>query len=452
MRKIIMKLSARNDVICFSADSSVLCNGFYNTAHSNFQNVLTMASNEVLILHVDASKKSDGECLCTGENRAATRLRKERKDRNSSPGPEVSIVSVKNTKPKRKKLNKSCPSDPKRCVPGTVTLLLSSGDEDEIEMMEVDSAKADKPTTSNASNSSSRTRNDSLTSPSTSSGSSSVGKDKEQGTGASKSTTDNSASTSSSSTSSKQQLESDYLAALRLSRALNSKPLSSSSSSGIDCDKNDVVLSDAVLAKTLQEKEYGVLNPKRDVAFVMESRVVIPGASPSSSSSSSSNTHHSSLDGVHHPNAVIPTPLKTTTDSQRNPNPLHRKHPTCWTECPSCPPDAIRKYHLIEVMSSSAEWDVIAKPVMEAGFTVTRMRRIQNDALWQRLCFEKQLMLRERPDVNEKFLYHTTRSQVSVICEEGLDQRLSRSVGNFGSGIYFRYYQYFTVLTYSILL
>ena len=131
------------------------------TAHSNsVQNVLTMASNEVFILHVDASKNSDGECLCTGENRAATRLRKERKDRNSSPGPEVSIVSVKNAKPKRKKLNKSCPSDPKRCVSGTVTLLLSSGDsEDEIEMMEVNSAKADKPSTSNASSSSSRTRN-----------------------------------------------------------------------------------------------------------------------------------------------------------------------------------------------------------------------------------------------------------------------------------------------------
>ena len=312
-------------------------------------------------------------------------------------------------------------------------------------MMEVDSAKADKPTTSNAS-SSSRTQTDSLTSPSTSSGSSSVSK--EQAGGATKSTTDNSASTSSSSTSSKRQLESDYLAALRLSQALNSKPLSSSS--GINSDKNDVVLSDAALAKTLQEKEYGILNPKRDVSFVMESRVVKPGASPSSSSSSSSsssllpssssNTHHTSPDGVHHPNAVIPTPLKTMTDSQRNPNPLHRKHPTCWTECPSCPPDAIRKYHLIEVMTSSAEWDVIAKPVMEAGFTVTRMRRIQNDALWQRLCFEKQLMLRERLNVNEKFLYHTTRSQVSVICEEGLDQRLSRSVGNFGNGIYFRYY------------
>ena len=47
-------------------------------------------------------------------------------------------------------------------------------------------------------------------------------------------------------------------------------------------------------------------------------------------------------------------------------------------------------------------------------------------------------MLRERSDVNERFLYHTSRSEVSVICEEGLDQRLSGK-GNFGNGIYFRY-------------
>jgi hypothetical protein len=392
-----------------------------------------MASNEVLILHVDASKKSDNECLCTGENRAATRRRKERKDKVSSPGPEVSIVSIEKAKPKRKKLKKSHPNDPK-----SVTLLLSSEDEDEIEMMEVDS-KAEKPATktSNSSNESrTSTQTDSLTSsssPSTSSDSSSVGS---QRAGTSKSTTDDGASTSSTQ-SNKRQLESDYLAALRLSRALNSKSLKST---GVDSDKNDVVLADAVLAKTLQEKEYGILNPKRDVTFVMESRVVMPGASPSSllpSTSSSSNTPISS-DTVHPPNEVVPTPLKPT-ESRQKLNPLHRKHPTCWTECPNCPPDAIRKYHLISVTRGAPEWDVIAQPVIEAGFVVMLLRRIQNDTLWQRLCFEKQLMLRERSDVNEKFLYHTTRSQVSVICEEGLDQRLSRSVGNFGTGIYFRY-------------
>lgn len=383
-----------------------------------------MASNEVLILHVDASKNSDNDCLCTGENRAATRLRKERKDKASTSGPEISIVSVEKAKSKRTK-HKSCPNNFKKCVSGTVTLLLSSEDEDEVEMMEIGS-KADKGT----SNTPNRTQTDSLSSssrPSTSSSSSSVGK---QRAGTSKSTAANDNS-STSSTSSEQQLESDYLAALRLSQALNSKPLSNSGNG----DKDDIIMSDRVLAKSLQEKEYGILNPKQDVSFVMESRVVMPG--PSSPPSSSSNTLTSSSDVIH-PNEVIPTPLKVI-ESQQKVNPLHRKHPTCWTECPLCPADAVRKYHLIEVMRSSAEWDVVAQPVVLAGFIVTRMRRIQNEALWQRLCFEKQLMLRERSDVNEKFLYHTTRSEISVICEEGLDQRLSRSMGNFGTGIYFRY-------------
>ena len=425
-----MKLKPRaremTSFVVVVADSSVLMPElFWILAFepSAKTNVLSMASNEVLILHVDASKNSDDDCLCTGENRAATRLRKERKDKASTSGPEISIVSVEKAKSKRKKF-KNCPNSSKKCVSGTVTLLLSSGDEDETEMMEIDS-KADKGTSST----SNRIQTDSLSScsrPSTSSGSSSVGK---QRAGTSKSTADDDDATSS--VRNKQQLESDYLAALRLDQALNSKPLSKNGGG----DKDDVITSDAALAKTLQEKEYCILKPKRDVLFVMESRVAMPR--PSSPPSSSSNSLTSSSEVIH-PNEVIPTPLKVI-ESQQKVNPLQRKHPTCWTECPLCPADAVRKYHLIEVMRGSAEWDVVAQPVVLAGFIVTRMRRIQNEALWQRLCFEKQLMLRERSDVNEKFLYHTTRSEISVICEEGLDQRLSRSMGNFGNGIYFRY-------------
>ena len=113
------------------------------------------------------------------------------------------------------------------------------------------------------------------------------------------------------------------------------------------------------------------------------------------------------------------------------------KHPTCWTKCPNCPADVARKYHLIDVELGSPEWDTVSKPLVEAGFSVVRLQRIQNETLWQRLCFEKQLMLRDRPHCNQRFLYHTSRAEVSVICEEGLDPRLSRN-GLFGSGIYFR--------------
>lgn len=111
--------------------------------------------------------------------------------------------------------------------------------------------------------------------------------------------------------------------------------------------------------------------------------------------------------------------------------------PTCWTNCPNCPPNKKRKYHLIDVAYNSAEWSVVSNPLCQLGFTVSRVQRIQNELLWQRLCFEKQLMVSDQRDVNEQLLYHTSRCGVSVICEEGLDARLSMN-GNFGRGMYFR--------------
>ena len=68
------------------------------------------------------------------------------------------------------------------------------------------------------------------------------------------------------------------------------------------------------------------------------------------------------------------------------------------------------------------------------------MQRIQNQKLWNRLQLEKNYMKQNRPagrDLNEMLLYHTTSASKEVICEEGLDQRLSRK-GRFGFGIYFR--------------
>ena len=123
--------------------------------------------------------------------------------------------------------------------------------------------------------------------------------------------------------------------------------------------------------------------------------------------------------------------LSTNTGAQ-----LHRT-PTCWTNCPNCPPSNKGKYHLIDVAYNCPEWSVVSTPLTQAGFVVNRVQRIQNESLWQRLCYEKQLMLRDRSDVNEQLLYHTSKSSIPIICEEGLDLRLSRN-GCFGSGIYFR--------------
>lgn len=116
---------------------------------------------------------------------------------------------------------------------------------------------------------------------------------------------------------------------------------------------------------------------------------------------------------------------------------LVERMPTCWTQCPNCLPTDQRRYHIIEVPQGSSEWKVVTEQLTRANFVVVKLKRIQNDSLWQRLCYEKQLMLRERDDVNMQLLYHTTRAETSVICDEGLDLRLSRN-GLFGNGIYFR--------------
>ena len=123
----------------------------------------------------------------------------------------------------------------------------------------------------------------------------------------------------------------------------------------------------------------------------------------------------------------------------------HVPPPPWWTVCPNCAPNAVRKYHLIDIFPASEEWSRVTAPFTKVKFTVTKMQRIQNQLLWNRLQSEKQLMKQNRPagcDLNEMLLYHTTSASKEVICEEGLDQRLSGEnfdgFGNFGKGIYFR--------------
>ena len=113
--------------------------------------------------------------------------------------------------------------------------------------------------------------------------------------------------------------------------------------------------------------------------------------------------------------------------------------PAYWTKCEKCG-SYERRYHLIDVHPNCQEWYNVCVPLLNADFYVTRLQRIQNRMLWQRLQCERQLMRRVHLagfDLNERLLYHTTRAGTEVICAEGLDQRLSHS-GSFGRGIYFR--------------
>ena len=136
--------------------------------------------------------------------------------------------------------------------------------------------------------------------------------------------------------------------------------------------------------------------------------------------------------------------VPASVDSVRHNSPARNSGvhdlPLTWTRCPNCPTGITRRYHLIDLASGSEEWLYVSNPLTARNFVVTRVQRIQNAALWQRFQSEKQLMMQARPtgfDVNERLVYHTSKADKTVICEEGLDQRLSRA-GNFGAGIYFR--------------
>ena len=121
---------------------------------------------------------------------------------------------------------------------------------------------------------------------------------------------------------------------------------------------------------------------------------------------------------------------------------LLSRPPNWWTVCPNCPPEANRRFHLVEINPGENEWVSITSPLEGAGFRPTRLQRVQNLKLYQRLQFEKETMKMDRGEdddftVNERVLYHTSSASVKVICGEGLDQRLSRK-GRFGNGVYFR--------------
>ena len=146
--------------------------------------------------------------------------------------------------------------------------------------------------------------------------------------------------------------------------------------------------------------------------------------------SSTSSSLPSSVHSLHHNSP----PCTNTTATGKHALPL------TWTRCPNCPIGVTRRYHLIDLAAGSEEWLYVSDPLTDRNFMVTKVQRIQNAALWQRFQSEKQLMMQDRPtgfDVNERLLYHTSRAEKTVICEEGLDQRLSRA-GSFGTGIYFR--------------
>ena len=240
------------------------------------------------------------------------------------------------------------------------------------------------------------------------------------------------------------RVDSDYQLALQLNKVLN--------------ESTSVVLTgseaaDAELARSLQEEEYRQA----------EKGLAITGVEPGKPARSKeggpshiqSETHFSGVSSQPAPVCSMASSAPTfpaTSEPSTSSLPINQPTapqqasqifplPPTWIQCPNCPPELPRRYHLIPIQPDSEEWEKISVPLNRVDFVVAWAKRIQNEALWQRLQLERQLMLRGRPkwyNVNGRLLYHTSQADRNVICDEGLDQRLSRS-GNFGGGIYFRW-------------
>lgn len=113
--------------------------------------------------------------------------------------------------------------------------------------------------------------------------------------------------------------------------------------------------------------------------------------------------------------------------------------PKYWQPMPeSCP----RNYELFMVLPGTEEYDKVTQQFLHQPLSVYSVKRIQNLEFLKRYTLEKKLILSVRGkdfNLNEQRLFHTSAANPDDICEQGLDNRLSRHGGSFGAGIYFRY-------------
>ena len=97
---------------------------------------------------------------------------------------------------------------------------------------------------------------------------------------------------------------------------------------------------------------------------------------------------------------------------------------------------------LVVVKPSSEEWKTEVAKIQKTlrGATIVKLERIQNKWLWERYSFAKKRMLKtKKGHVNEKHLFHGTRStepKKVFRSEKGVDFRFSRE-GLWGTGAYF---------------
>lgn len=112
--------------------------------------------------------------------------------------------------------------------------------------------------------------------------------------------------------------------------------------------------------------------------------------------------------------------------------------PMYWQPMPeNCP----KNYELFMVLPGTEEYNKVTQQFLHQPLlSVYSVKRIQNIEFLKRYTLEKKLILSIRGrdfNLNEHRLFHTSTANPDDICEQGLDNRLSRSGGSFGAGIYF---------------
>lgn len=106
------------------------------------------------------------------------------------------------------------------------------------------------------------------------------------------------------------------------------------------------------------------------------------------------------------------------------------------------PENCSKNYELFMVLPGTEEYNMVTQQFLHQPLSVYSVKRIQNLEFLKRYTLEKKLILSVRGkdfNLNEQRLFHTSAANPDDICEQGLDNRLSRFGGCFGTGIYFRY-------------
>ncbi|CAI9582674.1 unnamed protein product, partial [Staurois parvus] len=112
--------------------------------------------------------------------------------------------------------------------------------------------------------------------------------------------------------------------------------------------------------------------------------------------------------------------------------------PTDWTKAHMPDVRAMK----VCVPNHSREFSNIAAMFMKTmpKYTVKKLWRVQNLALWQSYQLQKNQMRRKNMDteVDERQLFHgTNHVNINAICNEGFDWRLHSTNNKYGKGSYF---------------